>query len=207
MPGMALRSPGNAEARQGAGTSGHISQQQKKSLLRSLIKKVVIHRSTRDTIRTRVIWKGGEVTTDNIPITVGSLAELSHGKEMEAMILQLASAGHGDDEIAKQLTRAGHRSPLRHVVLPSTVKTIRLRHRVMIARHQSHPRQVAGRLTVPQLADKLGISKHWLYDRIHNGTIQVTKDKKTHLYLFPDKAKTLERFRKLIAGKFHNLRF
>ena len=188
-------------------TSGHISQQQKKSLLRSLIKKVVIHRSTRDTIRTRVIWKGGEVTTHNIPITVGSLAELSHGKEMEAMILQLASAGHGDDEIAQQLTRAGHRSPLRHVVLPSTVKTIRLRHRVMIARHQSHPRQIAGRLTVPQLADKLGISKHWLYDRIHNGTIQLTKDKKTHLYLFPDKAKTLERFRKLIAGKFHNLRF
>jgi len=188
-------------------TSGHVSQQQKKSLLRSLIKKVVVHRSARDTVRTRVIWKGGEVTTDDIPITVGSLAELSHAKEMESLILQLASAGHGDDEIAQQLTRAGHRSPLRHVVLPSTVKTIRLRHRILVTRCQSHPRQIAGRLTVPQLADKLGVSKHWIYDRIHNGTIQVTRDKKTQLYLFPDQAKTLERSRKLIAGKLQNLRY
>ena len=33
---------------------------------------------------------------------------------------------------------------MRRVVLPSTVKTIRLRHRIMIARHQSHPRQIPG---------------------------------------------------------------
>ena len=187
--------------------SGHVSQQQKKALLRSLIDKVVIHRSTRDTVRTRVVWKGGEVTTADIPITVGSLAELSQGKEMESQILQLASAGHDDEEIAQRLTQEGHRSPLRHVVLPSTVKTIRLRHRILIARHQSHPRQIAGHLTVPQLAGKLGVSRHWIYDRIHNGTIQVARDNQTRLYLFPDQATTLERFRKLIAGKLQNLRF
>jgi DNA invertase Pin-like site-specific DNA recombinase len=188
-------------------TGGRVSQQQKKAFLRSLIDKVVIHRVERDTVRTRVVWKGGEVTAADIPITVGSLAELSRAKEMESQILQLASAGHGDEEIAQRLTQAGHRSPLRHVVLPSTVKTIRLRHRIMITRHQSHPRQIVGRLTVPQLADKLGISKHWIYDRVHNGTIQVAKDTETRLYLFPDQATTLERFRKLIAGKLQNLRF
>jgi len=168
---------------------------------------VVIHRSARDTVHTRVVWQGGEATTNDIPITVGSLAELSGAKEMESQIVQLASAGHGDEEIAQQLTRAGHRSPLRHVVLPSTVKTVRLRHRIMIARHQSHPRQIAGRLTVPQLAGKLAVSRHWIYDRIHNGTIHVTRDRKTSLYLFRDESKTLERFRKLMAGKLHNLRF
>lgn len=186
---------------------GRISQQQKKSLLRSLIKKVVIHRSARDTIHTRVIWQGGEVTTDDIPIPVGSLAELSRAKEMESQIVQMASAGHGDREIAEQLTQTGHRSPLRPVVLPSTVQAIRLRHRIMTTRHQSHPRQIAGCLTVPQLAHKLGVSKHWIYDRIHNGTIHVARDKKTRLYLFPHQAKTLEQFRKLVAGKLQNLRF
>jgi predicted DNA-binding transcriptional regulator AlpA len=74
-------------------------------------------------------------------------------------------------------------------------------------RHQSHPRQVHGHLTVPQLAEKLGVSRYWIYDRINNGTIHVTKDKELNLYLFPDQPETLERFGQLVAGKLHNLRF
>jgi DNA invertase Pin-like site-specific DNA recombinase len=186
---------------------GRLSQQQKKVLLRSLIDKVVIHRVKRDAVRTRVIWKGGEASTAEVPIPVGSFAELSQAKEMESRILQLVAEGHGDEEIARQLTREGYRSPLRPVVRPSTVRNIRLRHRLFIKRSQSHPRQVSGRLTVPQLAEKLGVSRYWIYDRIHNGTIHMTKDKKQNLYLFPDQPKTLERFGKLLAGKLHNLRF
>jgi DNA invertase Pin-like site-specific DNA recombinase len=184
-----------------------LSQQQKKALLRCLIDKVVIRRLRRDTIHTRVVWKGGEVTTAEIPIPVGSLAELSQGTQMEAEILRLSKEGRSDDEIAKQLTRKGHRSPLRPVVLPSTVKTIRLRHRMFADRHQSHPRHIPGYLTVPQLAEKVGVTRYWIYDRINNRTIRVTKDKELNLYLFPDRPKTLERFRRLVAGKLHNLRF
>jgi DNA invertase Pin-like site-specific DNA recombinase len=186
---------------------GRLSQPQKKALLRSLIDKVVIRRVRRDTVHTRVVWKGGEVTTAEIPIPVGSLTELSLAKELEAEILRLSAEGHSDGEMAQRLTREGYRSPTRLVVLPSTVRTIRLRHRILVTRHQSHPRRVSGHLTVPQLAEKLHVSLHWIHDRIHNGTIQVTKDKETGLYLFPDQPKTSERFRKLIAGKLDNLRF
>jgi hypothetical protein len=161
----------------------------------------------RDTVRARVICKGGEVSTAEVPIPVGSLAELSKAQEMESQVVQLARDGRSDQEIAEQLTRTGHRSPLRPIVLPSTVRTIRLRHRIMVTRHQSHPRRISGYLTVSQLSDKLGVSPHWIYDRIHNGTIQVARDKRTRLYLFSDRARTLERFRKLLAGKFQRLRF
>lgn len=186
---------------------GRLSQQQKKALLRSLIDKVVIHRAARDTVHTRVVWKGGEVTTAEIPIPVGSLAELSQAQELEAEILRLSAEEHRDDEIAQRLTREGYRSPMRLVVLPSTVRTIRLRHRILITRHQSHPRRIPGHLTVPQLAEKLHVSVHWIYDRLHNGTIHLAKDQETALYLFPDRPQTLERFRKLIAGNLQNLRF
>lgn len=188
-------------------SKGRLSSQQKKALLRCLIDKVVIHRVKRDTVRVRVIWKGGEVSTAEVPIPVGSLAELSQAKEMKSRILCLATDGRSDEEIAKQLTREGHRSPMRRAVLPSTVQNIRLQHRLFIKRSQSHPRQVSGCLTVPQLAEKLGVSRYWIYDRIDNGTIQVTKHTHQNLYLFPDRPKTLERFRKLVAGKLHNLRF
>jgi hypothetical protein len=96
---------------------------------------------------------------------------------------------------------------MRDHLLPSTVKGIRLRHKLMQKRSQSHPRSIPGHLTVPQLADRLQIGCHWIYDRIHNGTIAVSRDPATRLYLFPDTAETLDGFRRLWAGEILNLQF
>jgi hypothetical protein len=184
-----------------------LSQPQKKALLRCLINKVVLHRSARDQVQTRIVWKGGATPTFQIPIPVGSFAELSSAKEAEQMILDLSSQGKSDSEIAQQLSALGYRSPLRSSFLPSTVKTVRLKHRLLQNRSQSHPRSIAASLTVPQLAQALDLSRHWIYDRIHNGDIRVTRDTATGLYLFPDQPATLERFKQLKDGTLYNLRF
>ncbi|HYX16688.1 MAG TPA: recombinase family protein [Nostoc sp.] len=184
-----------------------LSQQQRKALLRCLIDKVVIHRIGRDRVRTRIVWKGGDTTTADIPITVGSLAELSNAAEMENAIIKMATAGKSDLEIADTLTKQGFRSPLRKTVLESTVKIIRLNHRIMVKRSQSHPRTIAGYLTVPQIASSIGVTKYWVYDRIHNGKISVKKDKATGLYLFPNKASTIKQFMALKNGNFNKLRY
>jgi DNA invertase Pin-like site-specific DNA recombinase len=189
------------------GHADFFSQEQRKALLRCLIDKVVIQRPAADTIHTRIVWCGGDTTVSHIPVTVGSLSQLSFAAEMEQAIVDLAVQGHSDEQIAEQLTRRGFRSPQRATVLPSTVRGIRLRHRILIKRSQSHPRRIAGFQTVPQLAEKLAVSIHWIYDRIHNGTIEVAKDAKTQLYLFPDRPSTLTLFRKLRDGKVKSLRF
>ena len=59
-------------------------------------------------------------------------------------------------------------------------------------------------LTIPQLADKLNVPRHWISDRIHNGTIVAEKDTATKCYLFPDKLDTLRQFRKLLNSKTTN---
>lgn len=186
---------------------GCLTPQQQKAFLRCLIDKVVVHRSAPDTLQVRIVWRGGDTTAAAVPVTVGSLARLSSAKRMETAILRLAKAGHTDAEIAAVLTQQGHRSPKHATVLPSTVRILRLRHRLFRKRSQSHPRRIPGRLTVPQLARALGITKHWIYDRIHNGTIHVARDRRTHLYLFPDQPKTLTLFKQLQGGKLHQLRF
>ena len=178
-----------------------------KALLRCLIDKVVVHRSARDCLQVRIVWKGGDTTTRQVPIPVGSFADLSTAQEMEHCILDLSAQGRSDEEIAQQLTAQGHRSPMRSSVLPSTVKTIRLKHGLFQKRSQSHPRHIEGSLTVTQLARAMDISPHWVYDRIHNGCIQVVKDADTRLYLFPDDPATLEMFTGLKQGNLHNLRF
>ncbi|MGD9715070.1 MAG: recombinase family protein [Thermomicrobiales bacterium] len=183
------------------------SQEQRKALLRCLIDKVVIHRTAADTIQTRIVWQGSDTSVSHIPVTVGSLSQLSFVAEMEQAVVELAGQGIRDEQIAEMLTRRGFRSPQHPTVLPSTVQGIRLRHRIMLNRSQSHPRHIPGLLTVPQLAGKLSISVHWIYDRIHNGTIQVAKDAKTQLYLFPDKPSTLTKFGKLRDGHVKTLRF
>jgi DNA invertase Pin-like site-specific DNA recombinase len=186
---------------------GLLTREQQKSLLRCLIDKVVVHRSRRDCLSVRIIWKGAQNSLFELPIPVGALTDYSQAETLTQRILTLFAQGRDDTEIATQLTSDGLRSPMRSCVLPSTVKNIRLRHGCMQQRHQSHPRQIAGRLTVTQLAKALSVSPHWLYDRIHNGAIRIRPDRTTGLYLFPDQPSTLEQCRQLRDGILNKLRF
>jgi hypothetical protein len=186
---------------------GRVSQRHKKALFRAIIEKVVLHRVARDRVQARIVWKGGDTTTLSIPVPVGALKDLAGAQEMERLILERSEAGILDEVIAQELTELGYRSPLRQVVLPSTVKIIRLKHRQLQKRSQSHPRRIEGVLTISQIALALDIDPHWIYDRIHNGTIQVDKDPQTRLFLFPDTPETIEQFKLLRAGQFQNLRF
>lgn len=155
----------------------------------------------------RVVWRGGDASTFDVPVPVGSFSALSGHKEMEARVLDLARAGRSDEAIAAELTAAGHRSPMRDRVLPSTVRNIRLQHGILQKRSQSHPRRVPGCLTVPRLAAQLDVTAHWIYDRIHNGTIATARDERTGLHLFPDHPSTLAKLQKLRAGKIERLAF
>jgi DNA invertase Pin-like site-specific DNA recombinase len=186
---------------------GLVSQRHKKALLRALIDKVVVHRFARDQMQARIVWKGGETTTFVIPVPIGTFKDLAGAEDMERLILERSAAGILDEEIAQELTDLGYRSPMGLVVLPSTVKGIRLKQGIFHKRSQSHPRRIKGMLTISQIATALDIDPHWIYDRIHNGTIQVDKDLTTRLFLFPDSPTTLEQFRQLRSGTFQHLRF
>jgi len=184
-----------------------LARAQKKALLRCLLEKVVVQRVGRDRVQLRLVWRGGEVTEYVIPIPVGALADLSTGQELEARVLQLHKAGKSDEVIARELSAAGFRSPMHEDLLVSTVRGLRLKHRCFIPRHQSPPRSVAGSLTVTQVAHRLGLSVHWLYDRIHTGQIQLPKDPATRLFLFPDHPTTLELLTQLRAGQLQHVGF
>src|SRR3954465_13709913 len=132
----------------------------KKALLRCLIDKVVIHRAARDTIAMRIVWRGGATSAATVPVTAGSLADLSRSREREADIVTRARAGESDQAIAAALTAAGHRSPQRDTVLRSTVQAIRLRHGILHKPSQSHQRRIPGCLTVSQLTARLGVTPH-----------------------------------------------
>lgn len=186
---------------------GRIKPVHQKALLRCLIDLVVVRRPTLEAVEVRIVWRGGATTELQIPVPVGALADLAGAQQMERIILECSEQGVSDEVIAAELTAQGYRSPMRLVVLPSTVKIIRLRHGIFQVRSQSHPRHVEGALTLSQVAKALDIAPHWIYDRIHKGCIQISRDAQTNLYLFPNDPATLEQFRQVRAGTLKTLRF
>lgn len=116
-------------------------------------------------------------------IRVGSFKELSSSKEMEEKIIDLSQKGENDKSIAQQLTAQGYRSPMKPYVIPSTVQTIRLKNRVLQKESQSHQLHKEGFLSVTQVAQKIAVDRHWIYDRIHNGRIKICKNIETNAYL------------------------
>jgi hypothetical protein len=87
------------------------------------------------------------------------------------------------------------------------VKGIRLKHQLFVTRSQSPPRRIPGSLTVPPVATALGVSPHWLYDRIKKGAIKANRDADTGLYLCPDTSETLEQFNQFKIGTLKQLCF
>jgi DNA invertase Pin-like site-specific DNA recombinase len=176
-----------------------LSSPQKKSLLRSLIDKVVIHRVAHDQVQTRVVWCGGATTSDIVRVTVGKFAWLSSSKEMIEIIERMTRERHSDADIAEHLTKLGHRSPRSEKVLESTVRGVRLSKNILRREHQSHPRRKDGYLTIPMLAKKLKVSPRWIHDRIKLGTIRPVKDPELKCYLFPDTEQTMDEFRTVLS--------
>jgi DNA invertase Pin-like site-specific DNA recombinase len=173
---------------------------QKKALLRCLIDKIIARRKNRDCVEVRLVWRGGAVTKIDVPITVGSMRELSDFEEMEKRILSLEAQGHSDEQIARLLSEHGLRSPLRGTVLPSTVKTIRLQHGRLHRFRGPRPRRVPNHLTLPQVAQRVGVKPHWLYNLINRGIVDIARDTTTGLYLFPDRPETLDQLQRLKTG-------
>jgi hypothetical protein len=184
-----------------------VAQQHKKAFLRCLIDKVIVQRPTPDHIQARIVWRGGATTLLNIPVAVGAFDQLPNAQSMEQLVLDLFHQGKTDAQIARVLTDMGFRSPMRPAtVLTSTVRGIRLKHGLLQIRHQSHPRHVPGYLTLTELAKTLDITPHWIYDRIHNGCIQIAKHPTIGLYLFPDEPRTLELVKRLRQGNLKKIR-
>lgn len=184
-----------------------LNRVQKKSLLRCLIDKVVIHRIAPDTVHIRIVWKGGEYTETDIILPVSSVSRLSNGEALEKRILALAKQGLTDQEIADTLTKEGFRSPTQFLLLPSTVQRIRLKHRLFQHRRPAPPRKIPGYVTVAQLADRLSCSPAWIYQRIQRKTILIEQEPEFKMYLFPDQPKTLTQFQALMAGTVETLNF
>ena len=180
---------------------------QKKTLLRTLIDKVVLHRVATDKVRVRLVWRGGLTTTADLRVRVGSFARLSDSSEIMATIRRLTNAGQTAEQIAAVLTANGHRAAYGGEIHADAVRKLRRTHGILRFPKRSRPRRKPGYLTIAQVADKLKVSCCKIYHHIVAGTIAVKKDEAMRCYLFPDKLDTITQLRQLFDGKIGQVAF
>jgi DNA invertase Pin-like site-specific DNA recombinase len=178
---------------------------QRKALLRCLVERVVLERTAADRVNVRVVWCGGD-WSELVADTGGhALRELSGIGDIEACVAAMARAGASDADIAAALDARGHRLAHGRRVLVNTVRKLRLEQGIRY--RPEFRRLVGGALTLPQVAEAVGVSEQWIHHRIRNGKIRVALDPEHRLYLFPDEPATLDAFRRLISGEARQIDF
>jgi hypothetical protein len=175
--------------------------------LRCLIDKVILHRTAPERIDIRIVWRGGEVSEEQVEPRVHALHALSRGDEMQRRMLELARQGLADPEVADILTREGHRSPRCSQVLARTVQVFRQRHRVLRGASRTHPRHIPGWLTVAELARRLQVSRYWIGRRVGDGRIAIGRDEAAKRHLFPDTEGSIAALQRLKSGEIQRVDF
>ncbi len=176
-----------------------LSNPQKKELLRSLIRQVIIKRPVPDRIEIRIVWVSGCYTDHTTLTPIHGEQNVSGYDQMVARIQELCQQGYNDRRIAEQLTKEGFHSARSTSVTTRTVQKIRLK-RGWVLRYMliSGADEWDGYWTVNGLANQVGVNESTIYTYIYDKAIppeSVLHEPNTRIYLFPKDNTLVEQLR------------
>jgi DNA invertase Pin-like site-specific DNA recombinase len=184
---------------------GKLTNVRKKQLLRILIDKVVLKRVASEMCEVRIIWKGGNWTTSEVPLPVVTYAEMANGEALVSEVLRRARAGQSDKQIATELTAAGYHAPLKQRLSVHSIVRIRQQHGVYGRKIEFFRRGLAGWITLGQATQRLGEHKAWAYYLIRKKRLLIERDLEIGLYLVRDNKKVLKQLKELLSGERFSL--
>ena len=153
-------------------TSGKISNEHKKRLLRSLISRVIATKLAADRIEIKIVWVSGHFSVAQVIPPIHRQADASHYAELVVRLDELTSQGLTDPEIAEQLTREGFHTARRLAVTVGTIHKLRKNHGQVSSLHRHRKvSMMDGFWTIPGLTRELGVGHGWLYQRIYQGKL------------------------------------
>lgn len=176
--------------------SGRLDPAQKKELLRSLIRRVILTRPTKDTVEVKIVWVSGAITPLTMHPALLRVKDLSDYPRLVERILALSAAGYPDREIARRLTDEGFHSARSQGVPKKLVFRVRRAHQQASLTEQFRGQDnIDGKWTVAGLSRALGIDRNWLYRRMQWGILPATRHPTTGHYLIEDDPVLLDQLR------------
>jgi len=175
---------------------GHLKPAQKKALLRSLSRRVVIRRPFADTVEAKVVWVSGAISMLAVHPPLLRQSDRPNYEHFVEHLLALGAAGYSEREIAQRLTLAGFRSARSKRVPAGLVGEIRrARGQISLTEQFRTQAKLAEHWTVFGLAQELGVHRNWLYTRIRNGTLPAVRHPVVGHYLVLDDPALLAKLR------------
>lgn len=147
-----------------------LSNQEKKTMLRSLIQRVNLTRVDADRVALKVVWVSGHYSAFDVQVGARRNDDLAHHDAIIAPVHQLWQQEVDDGTIAAELTTMGYHSARSDRVSAATVRRLRLTHGWYRVNARDHA-ILAGHLSVLELAELLDVPRFWVYNRIRRGQI------------------------------------
>lgn len=142
-----------------------LTNQEKKALLRSLIKRVVLNRVEVDQVDLRVVWVSGHYTSYAVQVGTRKNSSLPDYEAMKAHVQRRWQEGAEDAVIAAELAAQGYHSARSDSWSAEAVRRLRLQYGWRRANVRDYL-TLEGHLSVLELANLLNVSRSWVYNRI-----------------------------------------
>ena len=184
---------------------GQLTNVRQKELLRVLIDRVILKRVNSEMCELRIIWKGGNWTTADVPLPVATYAAMANGDALISEVLRRARAGQSDKQIAAELTAAGYHAPRKKPLSVHSIVRMRQQHGVHSPKTEFLLHGLAGWITLGQATQRLGEQKGWAYYLIRNKRLLIERDPEIGLYLVRDNKKVLKQLKELLCGERFSL--
>jgi DNA invertase Pin-like site-specific DNA recombinase len=185
-----------------------LSNRQKKELLRSLIRQVIIKRPVPDRLEIRIVWVSNYYSDHACLTPVYDDKNVSGYDQKVARIEELCKQGYDDQQMAEQLTKEGFHSARTAGVTRESVEKIRLKRgwilRIALIRGAD---EWDGCWTVNGLAKQVGVKERAIYNLMYfKKAIPaefVLHELNSGFYLFPKDARLIDLLKKRlgITGK------
>jgi hypothetical protein len=168
--------------------SGRLNPAHKKTLLRTLIRRVILARPQPDRIEIKVVWVSGAFSVLEAHPPIHRTIDLSDYERLTVRVLALAADGYPDPEIARRLTAEGFRSARDPTGVPARfVAKVRWAHgQTSLSEQFRQQEQLDGKWTIWGLARAVGVDRNWIYRRIVHGTLHSERHPRTGHHLIPD---------------------
>lgn len=179
-----------------------LSNAQKKELLRSLIRQIIIRRPVPDRLEIRVVWIS-DCFTDHIGLSpVRGERDISRFDQLVERIRELWQLGYNDEQMAETLTREGfHSARSVHVTTDSVMKIRLARKWYMPLERLRGADEVGDCLTVNGLAKRIGTNESTIYRFIYRKFIPpdlVIREPQAGIYLIRNDEALIEQLQKRV---------
>jgi hypothetical protein len=180
-------------------SSGQLTHEQCKQLLRSLITRVILKRTSPDQVQVKIVWVSGHFSEGIVIPPVHKQAQVTGYQTMVLRVEQLWREGQTDVQIAQTLSMEGFHSARSTRLLPATVLKIRNQHHWVSRFYEHrHADKIDGMWTIRGLSTELGVRHDWFYNRIRSGFLRepdVMRKPPYGNYLIRDDVQLIERLR------------